>query len=215
MTANAIFISALAEDSEDAAGMLSASQSRDLGPPRSRLARALLSSLVADIWGIPREEVRILAEPSGRPVLDPAGLRRVPFVSLSHTRGWAACAASEIGPLGIDIERQRPDRDHAGIAAAAFGPREQARTLKSGIAAFYRIWTLREAIAKATGQGLRLAADGHDRVHEGPDEGSWQLRLDRTYWSLSHSLVRSDLNLATAIMLRNPTQLVALERWGQ
>lgn len=215
MTVNTIFFSVLAEDSENARAMLSASQDRGLGPPRSRLARALLSGLVADIWDIPREAMRILAEPSGRPVLDHIGSWRVPFVSLSHTRGWAACAASEIGPLGIDIERQRPTRDHAGIAAAAFGPKEQARMLKSGIAAFYRIWTLREAIAKATGQGLQLAADGYDRVHEGPDEGSWQLRLDRSHWSLSHALVHSDLNLATAIMLRDPARPVALERWGQ
>jgi phosphopantetheinyl transferase len=213
MTVNTIYFSILAEDSQKATVLLSAGEDRDPERPRSRLVRALLSSLVADIWGLPRGEVRILAEPSGRPVLDPA-LGSAPFVSLSHTRGWIACAASEIGPLGIDIERQRPSRDHAGIAAAAFGPREQARALRSGTAAFYRIWTLREAIAKATGQGLRLAADGHDRVHEGPDEGSWQLRLDQTHWSLSHRLVHSDLNLATAIMLTGPARPVALERWG-
>lgn len=212
MTVNTIYFSILAEDSHEAAIMLSASEDRAPERPRSRLARALLSRLLGDIWAIPRGDVRILAEPSGRPVLDPA-LVSAPFISLSHTRGWVACAASEFGPLGIDIERQRPSRDHAGIAAAAFGPREHVRALRSGAAAFYRVWTLREAIAKAMGQGLSLAADGHDRVHEGPDEGSWQLRLDQTHWWLSHRLLYRDLNLATAIIVRDPGPPVTLERW--
>ena len=38
---------------------------------------------------------------------------------------------------------------------------------KEGITEFYRIWTLREAIAKATGEGLVMAMDGVDRVGGG------------------------------------------------
>ena len=177
------------------------------------LARNLLSRMLVDIWGMAPEKVTIRSERSGRPYVEPVSSQPPPFISISHSRGWIACAATEIGPLGIDIERQRPGRDHAGIAAMAFGPREVARTSNSGIGAFYRIWTLREAISKARGQGLALAADGLDRVHEGPEVGQWFATLDHAAWSLSHDLIDEDTSFATAVILREPCQAVGLERW--
>ena len=178
------------------------------------LAHALLTGMLADVWDIPPHEVEICSERSGRPYLAAKGTHRMPFISLSHSRGWIACAATEIGPVGIDIERQRPGRDHGGISSVAFGPLEQARVAEAGARAFYRIWTLREAIAKACGQGLTLATDGRDRVHDGPDEGEWATRLDGTGWALSHRVMESDLSLATAVMLSDPARPVAYARWS-
>ena len=108
-----------------------------------------------------------------------------------------------------------PGRDHNKISAVAFGPLEQARVTEAGACAFYRIWTLREAIAKACGQGLTLATDGRDRVHDGPDEGEWATTLDGTDWALSHRFMESDLSLATAVMLSDPAQRVAHARWDK
>lgn len=178
------------------------------------LARALLSSMLADVWDISPHAVEISSEKSGRPYLAANGTRRLPFISLSHSRGWIACAATEIGPVGIDIERQRPGRDHGGISSVAFGPLERDRVARADVGAFYRIWTLREAIAKACGQGLALATDGRDRVHKGPDEGEWVTTLDGIAWALSHRYVESDLSLATALMLSDPAQRVAYARWS-
>lgn len=179
------------------------------------LARALLSNMLADVWDLAPHEVEIRSERSGRPYLATNSGHRLPFISLSHSRGWVACAATEIGPIGIDIERPRPGRDHGGISAVAFGPLEQARVTAAGAGAFYRIWTLREAIAKACGQGLALATDGRDRVHDGPDEGEWATTLDGTGWALSHRTVESDLSLATAVMLSDPNPRVTHFRWGE
>jgi phosphopantetheinyl transferase len=100
----------------------------------------------------------------------------------------------------------------SGNGLAAITP-EAARTSNAGIGAFYRIWTLREAIAKARGQGLALAADGLDRVHEGPDVGQWFATLDQAAWSLSHNLIDEDTSFATAVVLPEPCQAVRLERW--
>jgi phosphopantetheinyl transferase len=188
------------------------------GPTRRRvqsaaLARALLVKMLSEVWGMAPENVQICSEPSGQPYLAPVFSRRPPFISISHTRGWVACAATEIGPLGIDIERRRPDRDHAGIAEMAFGPRETARAAVGGMA-FYRIWTLREAIAKACGQGLTLAADRLDRVHDGPDEGYWLATLEHDVWALSHGLVNEDTSLATAVLLSGSGQPVSLAKWA-
>lgn len=177
-------------------------------------AHGLLSCMVADVWKAPRHTVVIHSEASGRPYLVQAGARRLPFISLSHSRGWIACAATEVGPIGIDIEHPRPRRDLHGIAASAFGPQEQARVTAAGDHAFYRIWTLREAIAKACGRGLALAADGRDRVHEGPDEGDWMTTLEGTAWALSHRLIGPDLSFATAVMLNHPGQRVRHVHWA-
>ena len=211
MTAETIFFSVQAETPSEA----------ESGPPArpreraGRLARALLSSMLADVWDIAPHEVEICSEKSGRPYLAAKGARRLPFISLSHSRGWVACAATEIGPVGIDIERQRPGRDHSGISAVAFGPLERDRVARGGVCAFYRIWTLREAIAKACGQGLTLATDGRDRVHDGPDEGEWVTTLDGTAWALCHRFMENDLSLATALMLSGPAQRVAHARWSE
>jgi phosphopantetheinyl transferase len=210
MTANTIFFSVRAETPRE-------TKSEPPARPRAwatMLARALLSDLLADVWDIPPHEVEIRSERSGRPYLAAKGVHRLPFISLSHSRGWVACAATEVGPVGIDIERQRPGRDHGGISAVAFGPLERACVIGSGVGAFYRIWTLREAIAKACGQGLALATDGRDRVHDGPDQGEWVTTLDGSRWALSHRFVENDLSLATAVILSDPGQRVAYAQWG-
>ena len=217
MTADLVFYSVAAEGDigmpEDISSATVRAQSSRSRARSSALARALLSRMLCGVWGMAPDQVRICSEPSGRPYLAPVLSRSAPFISMSHTRGWVACAATEIGPLGIDIERQKPSRDHAGIAAMAFGPREAARAA-GGERAFYRIWTLREAIAKACGQGLTLAADGRDRVHEGPDDGQWLTTLEPDVWSLSHSSINEDISLAIAVLLPEPRQTVSLERWA-
>src|SRR3954467_90436 len=69
----------------------------------SALARSLLSNMLTAVWDLAPADIRIGAEPSGKPFLGAIGRRVLPFISLAHTRGWVACAASDIGPLGIDI----------------------------------------------------------------------------------------------------------------
>jgi phosphopantetheinyl transferase len=215
MTVNAAFFSSLAEDSQEAVALLSTVEASS-APRRSKthgLARALLTQMVCCIWDTAPGSFRIGAEPSGRPHLVETGHQTMPFVSIAHTRGWVACAATEIGPIGIDIERHRLDRNHQGISTAAFGPNEHARWLNSGAPSFYRIWTLREAIAKADGQGLGLVADGRDRVDEGPEEGHWSAVLDGTSWSLCHTFMEAGLSLAIAVMARN-AGAVELKQWS-
>ncbi|HEY0954686.1 MAG TPA: 4'-phosphopantetheinyl transferase superfamily protein, partial [Roseateles sp.] len=81
-------------------------------------------------------------------------------VSISHSAGVVACAASEV-PVGIDIESLSRPRDHLALAEAVHGPaqREQLAALPPEARArdFLRWWTLKEAWLKARGRGLDFA----------------------------------------------------------
>ena len=168
---------------------------------RSELGRRMLQQAIVQLVGSRAEEYHIAAEPSGRPVVttgngEPAGL----FVSLSHTGMRLACAATALGPIGIDIEEAKPNRDLRGIAAFAFGPAERQRHGDEGAAGFYRIWTLREAISKANGAGLSLVADRSDRAAAGPAEGDWR----DGDWIFSHQRISANSYLSIALLPTMP-----------
>ena len=103
---------------------------------------------------------------------------RVPSISLSFS-GWVA-VPNDVGPVGIDVEVHRPRRNFDRLAAAAFGPEEQCLVTADGAPGFYRIWTLKEAMAKASGTGLAEVADRTDRAAGGPKEGAWRANVGTT-----------------------------------
>jgi 4'-phosphopantetheinyl transferase len=157
----------------------------------SLLAGATLRALLAHVTGTGDWQIR--PDSNGKPhAFTPTGIA-APHVSLSHTRGLVACAVSRDGPLGIDIEYWRT-RDFAALADYAFGPREQEETARNGISAFYRIWTLREAIAKASGTGLFAALDGHDCAADAPTSGCFT----RGAWRLFCCSPQTDYSLSVA-----------------
>ena len=118
----------------------------------------------------------------------------LPSVSLSHSGGWLVGAISTEGAIGVDIEQHRPDRDFIALASAAFGPQECRLVESGGGPEFYRIWTLREAMAKARGVGLALVVDGRDHVTANA------VGLSR--WQLAHSQPTPDLSLALVVEKR-------------
>jgi 4'-phosphopantetheinyl transferase len=132
-------------------------------------------------------------------VVDAAG-KAGPAVCLSHTRGMIACAVGHVGAIGIDVETHRP-RAFVPMAEFAFGVRERQRVIDEGATAFYRIWTLREAIGKATGEGLIVAMDGQERVGDGPAEGIWRQRLSSQDWLLGHFNPTPGISMAVACLL--------------
>ena len=81
--------------------------------------------------------------------------------SLSHADGMAAVAVCPRGPVGIDVERTgRPELADPGVIRLSCSAGEIARleTLPQPGRAevFLRLWTAKEAVAKAEGLGLAL-----------------------------------------------------------
>jgi 4'-phosphopantetheinyl transferase len=168
---------------------------RGRGAWSSLLARAALRALLAQHTG--HADWQILRTRLGKPfVVGPSGALG-PAVSLSHTGAMVAVAMAQAGALGVDIEQHRT-RDFTALAAQAFGPAEQADVAVSGADAFYRIWTSREAIAKATGDGLALAANGHDLVAGGASEPYRRMEHGGHVWHLAHVRIEPDCSLAVA-----------------
>jgi len=155
------------------------------------IARAVLRALLARVTGT--DEWQICPDVQGKPQALTASGIVGPYISLSHTQGLIACAVSQKNQFGIDVEHWRT-RDFAALADFAFGPREREEVARDGMSAFYRIWTLREAVSKATGQGLIATIDGHDCVADAPTSGCWATES----WRLFYISPQTNYSLAIA-----------------
>lgn len=158
---------------------------------RRALGRALALRLLAEIGDGPWA---IEADARGKPLAYGPTTRHV---SIAHTGTVVVAAASKIGPIGIDIERRDPKRDLNRLTLAAFGPAECTAVASHGVSAFYRIWTIREAISKATGDGMALVTDRVDRVPTAMVDGELVATADD--WLIAHEVISRDLSLALAV----------------
>lgn len=120
-------------------------------------AHALRRALLTHVFDRPRSVWRFVHGPHGKPEIDPTMGLHV-RINLSHTRGLAAVALCAEHAVGLDVEGR--DRGHVGLALAEryFCPSEVAllRACHPDLVLeqFVRLWTLKEAFLKATGEGL-------------------------------------------------------------
>lgn len=122
---------------------------------RFLLTRAALRQLIGTALGLAPTAVRLRYGAAGKPLLE--GNDALHF-NVSHSGAFAAIALSRRAPVGIDIEQPRADLDCLAIARAHFAAHEHAAlaAVSEGPrrAAFYRLWTFKEAVTKAHGTGI-------------------------------------------------------------
>jgi len=92
-------------------------------------------------------------EPHGKPMI--TGPVDGLHVSVSHSGDLIAVALTELGPIGVDVEETTRQTDIESMLSYVFSPAELA-ALESPASLFYLAWTRKEAILKATGEGLRV-----------------------------------------------------------
>ncbi len=94
----------------------------------------------------------------GKPYLSGAHASSSLCFNLSHTRGLALCAIGLGREVGVDVETIARSMDVDGVARQAFSPAEQDALLQlegeERKAAFFRVWTRKEAYVKAIGDGF-------------------------------------------------------------
>ncbi|WP_310597888.1 4'-phosphopantetheinyl transferase family protein [Aeromonas aquatica] len=148
-------------------------------PHRQReylLGRALLRRLLAERLGCPADELQFCTNVHGKPALCSHHWQ----FNLSHSGDWLALALCQQGPLGIDIEMGLRRRQILPLAQRFYARSEYewlAALPEAGQeSAFYRLWSRKEAVLKAQGNGI---AAGLDKVCFMPED-DWRLenRLD-------------------------------------
>jgi len=81
--------------------------------------------------------------------------------NLSHSDGLALVAVTRGREVGVDVEREEPDRDLAALAERALSPEDAAAVRAAGederARVFYALWARHEARLKCLGVGLGRA----------------------------------------------------------
>ena len=123
-------------------------------------SRLLLRHLLTNYTGYNPSETEAIPDDMGRPFWEQAGNNIDLFFSLSHTKNMICCALSRNKEIGCDVESLQPRKYQENLTDRVFSKKEQKfyRELPTttSVEFFYRSWTLKEAFAKALGQGLRI-----------------------------------------------------------
>ena len=133
-------------------------------------AHAALRLLTARYLGKSPESLAIRADANGRPILESSEL----YFNLSHSGSWAVIAFSSAIPLGVDVEEIRKIPDLMAIARSHFAATEVEAISRLSpdqrTAAFFVIWTRKEAFVKAIGRGISfpLQTFGTGHPHRPP-----------------------------------------------
>ncbi len=119
------------------------------------VGRALLRWVLGRTVGVPPAAVPIVRGARGRPQLE--GDTGIDF-NVSHTEGVALIGIARQGRIGVDVEHSGREVRADGLARKFLTPAEQATLAPLAEAErrarFLRYWTCKEAMSKATGDGL-------------------------------------------------------------
>ena len=120
--------------------------------------RGLLRELLGLILGFRPSAVPLAVEASGKLALAASGGRQVRF-NVAHSMGLGLYCVTLDHDVGVDVERVDDHVNWEEIAARSFAPAEQrsltALPREARRSGFFDCWTRKEAVIKATGEGLR------------------------------------------------------------
>jgi phosphopantetheinyl transferase len=129
----------------------------DSGATAFLVTRAVLRVILGYLFDRPGADVELLTAERGKPSL--AETTDPPlYFNTSHSRTQAVVAVTRVGDIGVDVEDfDTPDERVVQRALSD----DEYKTLESmpveeRAGAFYRLWTVKEACAKATGIGIGI-----------------------------------------------------------
>src|SRR5918993_1026741 len=134
------------------------------------VGRMLLRLAVSKMINVPVHGITVIDRVGAAPKLCFVdGQSSPPNFSISHSGNWVGCALSTEVMLGFDLEVNHPDRDIVALSQAAFEPDEQLWLMQQPdadrIAAFYHLWSTREALYKLmSGLGREMPSSSLKRA---------------------------------------------------
>jgi 4'-phosphopantetheinyl transferase len=127
---------------------------------RSVASRGILRELLAGYLDEPPDRISITTGRAGKPRLD---RHRWLKFSVSHAGDRALFAFARDREIGVDIERIAPARASTAVAAHFFSSRERSAIANLSpdqrTRAFFTCWSRKEALVKATGEGMSAALE--------------------------------------------------------
>jgi 4'-phosphopantetheinyl transferase len=155
---------------------------------RTLLGRGVLRLVLGDWLGLDPVSLRFATGPHGKPELvghGPSLLQdKRPHFNLSHSGDLILLAFHTDAPVGVDVERMRPDLDWHAIARRCLDPAQVESLLAlppaEAASAFMESWCALEAGLKAGGVGLAQASEAQAQAME-PRLRRWRLALPAGY----------------------------------
>src|SRR5262249_11168791 len=128
--------------------------------------RAILRTLLGRYLDAAPHAVRFTFGPFGKPSLDPSDNQKRIAFNVSHSGDYSLLAFGMAAEVGVDVERIRPKENLADLARDVLSPAEYSNFLtlqdSNRQKAFFQAWTRKEAMVKATGEGLSVPLDRVD-----------------------------------------------------
>jgi len=126
------------------------------------VTRALVRFVLSVVTGLPPGHFQFTENAHGKPALEQGCVSMPIRFNLSHSRGLTACAVALDRAIGVDVEHHQENID-LSLAERYFTLREadyiRERPPEERAAAFFDLWTLKEAYIKARGMGLSIDLD--------------------------------------------------------
>ena len=149
------------------------------------------------------------------PIID-YGLYQKPFIhsikghfNISHSHDWVACVYSSNGEVGIDIEHVKPINiiDYKDVMTE----NEYQRALNNPNFDFFQLWTLKEAIMKAQGQGFYLSPSSFELPF--PFYNDEIVEINHTRWFVYSQSFANEykLSLASLYPIVENVQVIPLQ----
>jgi len=172
--------------------------------------RGLLRKLLGRYLGMEPRSLQFTYGPQGKPALTrSAGLFHF---NVAHSEDLLLIALTESGVVGVDVEQVRTLSDFEELVARFFSPNECSRfrslPVEQKPAAFFNLWTRKEAWLKATGEGITHLLNQVE-VSFLPAKPARLVRLPKVYrnstsWSLYELAPRPGFAGALAIAADAP-----------
>lgn len=169
---------------------------------RNRFAatRNILRAILAKYLMPHPKDIQFLYNNHGKPYIN----NKIHF-NVSHSNEMALYAFTNIGPIGIDIEKIQPIANILEISKQYFSDNEilalKSLKLDEQLISFFNCWTRKEAFVKAVGTGLSQSLNEFSvtcRPEEPPEislitntnlKGNWSLRSLDKFESYSAAFV--------------------------
>jgi 4'-phosphopantetheinyl transferase len=175
---------------------------------RYLLAHGVLRFVLGAYLEIAPSAVAFTYSPNGKPRLDKQ-YRSGLYFNLSRSEDLAAIAVTAIDEVGVDVERLRPVPDRLSLARDYFSASEHEEITVAAPdradALFLECWTRKEAVVKATGEGLSRPLHSLSVGFSNNNESHNRAEESLAGWSILSFRPRTEYVGAAAVVARSVT----------